>query len=84
MLVPNAWLASVADHDVTLQHYPSGREWTLKNIDCIVHAGNRHSCDALYGELKGRVPELFRTGDAYMPRRIADAIREGHRVGRDV
>jgi len=32
-------------------------------------------------KLKGKVPELYITGDAYAPRKAIDAIEDGARVG---
>lgn len=81
-LVPNAWLARVAGRDVVLAHCYTGREWTIGDVDCLVHVGGSRGRDELYHELKGRVPEVHRVGDAYQPRRIADAVLDGHRLGR--
>jgi len=83
-LVPTAWLARVDGRDVRLAHYYSGREWSLRDVDSLVHVGGRSARNALYLALRGTLPEVRCVGDAYMPRRIADAVREGHAAGRTV
>jgi hypothetical protein len=40
--------------------------------------------DALYKELKGTVPELYRIGDCVAPRRTQYAIWDGHMIGRKI
>jgi hypothetical protein len=59
----------------------SGREWKLEGIDRVVVTGDRVADDGLYRDLTEKVGEIYRIGDAYMPRRIADAVKEGHDVG---
>lgn len=81
-LIPNAWFSRVEGRAVVLAHYLTGREWSIEDVDCLIYVGGNRAEDGLYRELKGRVPELYCIGDAYMPRRIADAVADGHRVGR--
>ncbi|HJV67475.1 MAG TPA: mycofactocin system FadH/OYE family oxidoreductase 2 [Geomonas sp.] len=52
--------------------------------DSLVLAMGQKADDALYLELKGKVPELFRIGDSVAPRKVDMAIWEGHRVGREI
>lgn len=80
--LPTAWFARVEDRDVVLAHYYSGREWVVEDVDCLVHIGRNHVRDELYRELQHTVDHLAVIGDAYMPRRIANAVSEGHRAGR--
>lgn len=81
-LIPNAWFSRVEGRNVVLAHSLTGREWAIENIDCLVYVGGHRAQDRLYRELEGRVSDLYCIGDAYMPRRIADAVGDGHRVGR--
>lgn len=83
-MIPTAWAHHSDGRNVTLGHYYSGRQWSIGDIDCLVHIGGERAEDALYRELLGRVPELLLIGDAYQPRRIHDAITEGHRTGRAI
>lgn len=83
-LVPTTWFGSVDGDDVVLEHCLSGRLSRVEKVDAIVHIGLSTSRSGLGDELRGRVAGLAVIGDAYMPRRIADAVLEGHRAGRAV
>jgi thioredoxin reductase len=52
--------------------------------DTIVLAMGQKADDSLYMSLKGKVPELYRIGDAVAPRKVDMAIWEGHRIGREI
>lgn len=54
----------------------------FEGYDTVVLAAGNQSCDELYHELKGKVPELYRVGDSVAPRKTDMAIVEGNRVGR--
>jgi dimethylamine/trimethylamine dehydrogenase len=64
-------------------------EW---DVDAIVLATQRVSDDALYRELKADpdaleregVTGLYRIGDCVVPRLIADAVFDGHRLAREI
>ena len=83
-LAPNAWLARVEGREAVLTNIYSGREWSIGEVDSLVHVGGMRGDDDLYRALKGRVASLHVVGDALMPRRIADAVREGHLAGRAI
>jgi len=46
----------------------------------VVLATGMKANDRLYKELEGKVPELYKIGDALQPRRVLDAIHEGEAV----
>lgn len=83
-LVATTWFGAVEGRDVILEHCLSGRRSRVENVDAIVHVGLSASRSELGDALRGRVAELAVIGDAYMPRRIADAVVEGQRAGRAV
>jgi hypothetical protein len=83
-LVPTTWFGAVDGQDVVLEHCLSGRSSRVERVDAIVHVGLSAPRSHLGVALQGRVAELDVIGDAYMPRRIADAVLEGHRAGRAV
>jgi 2,4-dienoyl-CoA reductase-like NADH-dependent reductase (Old Yellow Enzyme family)/thioredoxin reductase len=83
-MAANAWLARVEGHEAVLTNIYSGREWSIGEVDSVVHVGGMRGDDDLYKALKGRVESLHLVGDALMPRRIADAVQEGHLAGRAV
>lgn len=63
-------------------HVVSDEEREITDVDTVVMAVGNKACDELYQSLKGKVNEIFAIGDCLAPRRIPEAIREGHRVGR--
>ncbi len=52
--------------------------------DTLVLSYWRKANDALYHDLKGRVKEIFRIGDALAPRRLLNAIYEGYQVAMEL
>ncbi|MGZ4430217.1 MAG: oxidoreductase, partial [Gaiellales bacterium] len=52
--------------------------------DGIVLVTQRVSDDALYHELDGTLPAVYRVGDCVAPRLLADAIFDGHRLAREI
>jgi len=64
--------------------YAPTQERTLDNIDIFVLAMGKNPNDAIYKELKGRVPELYRIGDCVAPRKTQYAVWDGHMIGRKI
>ncbi|WP_418791605.1 hypothetical protein [Phosphitispora sp. TUW77] len=54
----------------------------IENVDNIVIAGQNTANNALYKQIKGKVPEIHRAGDCIVPRRMDQATLEGYRAGR--
>ncbi len=80
---PTTILASIGDHEATLVDALSGKPHTLP-VDHVVIRTHGLPDDALYLELKGRVQELVRVGDAVAVRLADRAIFDGHMAGRRV
>jgi mycofactocin system FadH/OYE family oxidoreductase 2 len=53
----------------------------FEDYDTVILDAGSVADDRLYGELKGRVKEVYRVGDCVAPRGIDMAIFEGRRVG---
>jgi 2-enoate reductase len=49
--------------------------------DKVVLAMGMTSRNSLYDEVKDKVPEVYLIGDSLVPRRVAEATREGYRIG---
>ncbi len=82
---PNASVERVEDGDVVIRHYYSGREERIPKVAAVIWVGPQEVNTALTDELRARgIGEVHVVGDAYAPRRLTDAIREGHRAGRAV
>jgi mycofactocin system FadH/OYE family oxidoreductase 2 len=69
---------------VTAREIYSNRIITFEGHDTVVVDAGNVARDSLYQQLKGKVPELYRVGDAVAPRSIEMAILEGKAVGERV
>ena len=67
---------------VRTMHVRARTEQRLEDVDAVVWVTGRRANDGLYHHLKGRVPELYRVGDAVAPRLVEHAIWDGEIVGR--
>ncbi|WP_068277901.1 mycofactocin system FadH/OYE family oxidoreductase 2 [Aldersonia kunmingensis] len=65
---------------IDLMHHPTGYT-SAESFDLVVCAVHQEPIDELRKVLAGNVFELFCIGDAFAPRRIDAAVREGYRVG---
>jgi hypothetical protein len=61
-----------------------GRVHTVAGVDTVVVAVSRVPNDGLYEELKDSFKGVRRVGDALAPRRTAEVIYEGEKVGREL
>jgi thioredoxin reductase len=85
ILRPNAFADRIENGDVVIKHYLSGREERVPKVAAVIWVGPQKANDALKAALEARgVTDVRLVGDAYMPRRLTDAIREGHLAGRAV
>jgi hypothetical protein len=71
---------------VILRHYLNAkREERVADAAAVVWVGRQRAQDQVYNELRDSgYSSVKLVGDAYMPRRIANAISEGHRAARAV
>jgi thioredoxin reductase len=83
--IPTHLVKEIKGNKATIYNvYAPTQERTLENIDIFVLAMGKNPNDALYRELKGTVPELYRIGDCVAPRRTQYAIWDGHMIGRKI
>jgi Pyridine nucleotide-disulphide oxidoreductase len=68
--------------DPVLLDIYANTQTTLSGVDLIVPVQHGRPRDALYRALEGRVPELYRVGDALAPKDVGEAILDGHRAAR--
>lgn len=78
----NMHIAEITDEGIVADD----KEWKQHKFegDTIVLALGYTANTALYEALKDKVPELYRIGDCAKPRNIADAVREGAYVARQI
>jgi hypothetical protein len=68
--------------DPVLLDIQAGTQKTLTGVDWIVPVNHGRSRGELFEALRGRVPELWRVGDALAPKDVGEAILDGHRAAR--
>jgi 2,4-dienoyl-CoA reductase-like NADH-dependent reductase (Old Yellow Enzyme family) len=81
---PNTVISSIGDHSVTFVSTLSTKSDELADVDSVVIRTHGLPVDALYHELKGKVPDVVRIGDAIAVRYCDRAIYDGHLAGRAV
>ncbi|GAG12081.1 unnamed protein product, partial [marine sediment metagenome] len=59
-------------------------EKVIEDIDTVVLVYGGQAENQLYRVLKGKVKELYAIGDCLAPRRVEQAIYEGHKVAREI
>jgi N,N-dimethylglycine/sarcosine dehydrogenase len=82
VLTPCTELRAIEGSAVVVANVFSGVERRIEEVDTVVLATGSRSTDALYRQLKGRVPELHAAGDCVAPRGVHQAILDGTRVAR--
>jgi len=83
-LTPNVYIQEIGPDYVKAANNYSGQVHCVENLHSVVLALPNIACDTLYHEIKGKVKELHRVGDAVAPRRAQAAIFDGTRVGREL
>ena len=76
-------LRRVASRTAVVQHYASGRETRIENVDFIISIGPQLPNDGCVAELRrAGISDIRIIGDAFTPRRLRHAINEAHAVAR--
>src|SRR5881628_454376 len=84
VLTPHTELRAIEGSAVIVANVHAGAERRIEGVDSVVLAMGSRSTDALYRELKGRVPELHAVGDCVAPRGVHQAILDGTHAGRAI
>lgn len=74
----------IESQSVLVKNVFSGRGLEIKDFDSVIISMGNKANDTLYKQLKGKVVELYRVGDAVTPRYVEQAIYEGNVVGRKI
>ncbi len=82
-LRPNMFVDRTEGGGVVLKNHYSGREESIPAVSAVLWIGPQRANDALVEELRAFGIEAVQLiGDAFAPRRLSNAIQEGHRAGR--
>ena len=82
LLTPLTGVKEIQGNTVVLFDIFTQEERRLEGIDTVVLSMINKANSDLHGQLKGKVKELYAVGDCVAPRRVIDAVYEGHRVAR--
>ena len=78
-------LTRVSSRAAVVQHYASGRETRIENVDVIISIGPQLPNDGCVAELRrAGISDIRIIGDAFAPRRLRHAINEAHAVARSL
>ncbi|MBU2533128.1 MAG: FAD-dependent oxidoreductase [Alphaproteobacteria bacterium] len=83
----NTYLSHVEGGGAVLKHYLTGRPERIDNVAAVVWVGAARANGALAEALREQgfpKDRLHVVGDAFAPRRLANALTEAHRVGRSI
>jgi 2,4-dienoyl-CoA reductase (NADPH2) len=84
---PNHFVARASNGGVVLRHYLTGREEVVDDAAAVIWVGPAHSESSLAEALESAGLERARirvVGDAFQPRRLANALVEGHAAARAI
>jgi mycofactocin system FadH/OYE family oxidoreductase 2 len=84
IFIPNSDIRAIKGSSLIIHSLYSDREQYLEKIDSLILSLGGQANDALYHELSDKVKEVYLVGDCVAPRKIPDAIHEGHRIGRRI
>ena len=74
----------ISDHSVVVYNIYSRQERKIEAVDTVVLSTGAKANNELYFSLKGKVKELYAAGDCVSPRRIINAVYEGHIAARAI
>lgn len=84
IFTPLTGVQEIRENTVIVYDIFTNEERKIGGVDTVVLSmGNKPNYD-LYKQIKGRVKELYAVGDCIAPRKVIDAVYEGHRVAREL
>jgi hypothetical protein len=87
LLKPNTYVARASNGSVVLRNYLSGREETLRDVAAVVWVGAARARGDLAEALRAAGfggHQIDLVGDAFAPRRLANALAEAHAAARAI
>lgn len=81
-LIPDSFVKSFFRKRVVVQSLYTMEEEGIEPVDSLVMITSKESADELLTEIKESVDEFYAVGDCVSPRRLGEAIYDGHKVGR--
>jgi thioredoxin reductase len=81
VLSPQTFIVMLVEKTVTLLNIHTMGTWEVP-ADTLVLITGKIPNDELYNELEGKVPEVYKIGEARNPHSMGEANRDGHWIGR--
>lgn len=84
---PNTYVARASNGSIVLRHYLTEREETIDDVAAVVWVGPARPRSSLAEDLRAAGMEGHRIrviGDAFAPRRLANALTEAHAAARAI
>jgi len=82
---PFTFIKQILGRTVVAFNVFTNEERKIEDVDTVVLITGRVQNDKLYKELRGRVKELYAAGDCVLASMyMGDALRDGHRAGRQI
>jgi hypothetical protein len=82
VISPQTFIVQIVEKTITVLNIHTMAMREIADVDTIVLITGKIPNDGLYNELEGKVPELYKIGEARNPHDMGDANRDGHWVGR--
>lgn len=82
VISPQTFIVQIVEKTITVLNIHTMAMREITDVDTIVLITGKIPNDGLYNELEGKVPELYKIGEARNPHDMGDANRDGHWVGR--
>ena len=76
------YFVMVADKTATVVNVHTMEFREIPDLDTVVLITGKTPNDELYNELKGKLKEVYKIGDAKNPHQMGEANRDGHWIGR--
>ncbi len=84
---PNSYVARASNGSIVTRHYLTEREETIEDVAAVVWVGPAQATSALAEELRAvgfEKHQIHVVGDAFSPRRLANALVEAHAAARTI
>jgi mycofactocin system FadH/OYE family oxidoreductase 2 len=82
ILTPSHRVKEILSNSVVILNVHTNESRVIQDVDTVVLATGNRARDGIYNSLRREVQEIYAIGDCIAPRKVHNAIREGHFAGR--
>lgn len=80
--IVDSFVKSFLGKRVVAQSRYSMQERGIEPVDTLIMITSKESANELLGQIKANAGELYAVGDCVSPRRVGEAVYDGHKAGR--